>query len=79
MAKRVSRKVWTIVFQEDGLTSMLHVAGDAPEPLALFKDSNEADRYRLKIIKNKPKLRKNYKVVTCILSYVEPTPKKYGV
>lgn len=80
MSRRVNKKVWGVVFQQENITNMLdYISIDFPQPMAVFATEGQADRYRLKLVKIDPKFNRNYKVVTCVLSYVEPTPKKYAV
>lgn len=79
MAKRVSNKVWGVIFQEENAVLLNRIGIERPDSLALFESPGEAERYRSKLIKMSPKFNKNYKVVSCILSYVEPTPKKHGL
>lgn len=78
MSKRISRKVWGVIFQDETTNLMTHVSQHSPYPLAIFDSESEAVRYRQMLLKMESKFIKKYKVVTCVLSYVEPTPKKYG-
>lgn len=77
MSKRLNKKAWCVISQARDHAFMAFYLNENKTPLAIFETESEARTYKSNVLKDIKE--KKYRVVACIISYVEPTFKKHGL